>query len=85
MQCFLLFFDDTVMDLIIDNSMKYATYCNRHNFSFQKSDLLKFIGIMILTGYHSLPKIDKSKDGDKEIILVRKTMSRYKFKTIKQN
>jgi DNA excision repair protein ERCC-6 len=87
LQCFLLFFDDTVIDLIIDNSNKYATYCNRHNFSLKKTDLLKFIGIMILTSYHSLPKIDNywSKDEDKEVLLVRKTMSRNKFKTIKQN
>lgn len=42
---------------------------------------------MILTSYHSLPKIDNywSKDEDKEVILVRKTMSRNKFKTIKPN
>jgi len=81
-----MFFDDTVIDLIIDNSMKYATYCNRHYFSLGKSDLLKFIGIMILFSYHSLLKIDNylSKDEDKEIILVRKTMLRNKFKTIKQ-
>ncbi|CAI6377591.1 unnamed protein product [Macrosiphum euphorbiae] len=87
LQCFLLFFDDTVINLIIDNSNKYATYCNRHNFSLGKTDLLKFIGIMILTGYHSLPKIENywSKDEDKEVILVRKTMSRNKFKNIKQN
>lgn len=87
LQCFLLFFDDTVINLIIDNSNKYVTYCNRHNFSLGKSDLLKFIGIMILTGYHSLPKIENywSKDEDKKRILVRKTMSRNKFKNIKQN
>lgn len=87
LQCFLLFFDDTVINLIIDNSNKYATYCNRHNLSLGKSDLLKFIGIMILTGYHSLPKIENywSKDEDKEIILVRKTMLKNKFKNIKQN
>lgn len=87
LQCFLLFFDDMVINLKIENSNKYATYCNGHNFSLGKSDLLKFVCIMILTGYHSLPKIENywSNDEDKEIILVRKTMSRNKFKNVKQN
>lgn len=45
------------------------------------------MNIMILTGYHSLPKISPywSKDEDKEVVLVRKTMSRNKITTIKQN
>lgn len=55
---FSLFFDDTELQLIIDFSMKYAQDQNRHDFFIQKSELLKFFGIMILTGYHTLPQMD---------------------------
>ncbi|KAL4153699.1 hypothetical protein QTP88_001532 [Uroleucon formosanum] len=34
--------------------------------NYGKSDLLKFIGIMILTGYHSLPKIENYWSKDEE-------------------
>ncbi|XP_008179985.1 piggyBac transposable element-derived protein 3-like [Acyrthosiphon pisum] len=84
---FSLFFDDTVLQLIIDFSMKYAKEQNRHDFFIEKSELLKFLGIMILTGYHTLPQMDCywSKDEDKEVTLVRNTMSRNKFRFIKKN
>jgi DNA excision repair protein ERCC-6 len=67
--------------------MKYAKDQNRHDFFIEKSELLKFLGIMILTGYHTLPQMDCywSKDEDKEVTLVRNTMSRNKFCFIKKN
>lgn len=42
---------------------------------------------MILTGYHTLLQMDCywSKDEDKEVTLVRNTMSRNKFRSIKKN
>lgn len=47
----------------------------------------KFIGILILSGYHTRPQTDMywSKDEDKEVRIVRETMSRNKFRSIKQN
>jgi len=67
--------------------VKYAQDQNRHDFFLQKSELLKFIGIMILTGYHTLPQMDHywSKDEDKDVTLVRNTMSRNRFRYIKKN
>lgn len=66
--------------------MKYAQDQNRHDFFLQKSELLKFLGIMILTGYHTLPQMDHywSKDEDKDITFVRNTMSRNRFRSVKK-
>ncbi|XP_015372119.1 PREDICTED: piggyBac transposable element-derived protein 3-like [Diuraphis noxia] len=87
LKCFSLFFDDTVLQLIVNLSMKYAQDQNRHDFFLQDSELLKFIGIMILTDYHTLPQMDFywSKYEDKDITLVRNTMSRNRFCYIKKN
>jgi len=53
-KCFSLFFDDTVLQLKIDFNLKYAQDQNRRDiFFFQK-----FIGIMILKSYYTLPQTD---------------------------
>ncbi|XP_017463497.1 PREDICTED: uncharacterized protein LOC108356906, partial [Rhagoletis zephyria] len=47
--------NDDVMDLITENSALYAAQNNRHNFNIDAADLKKFLGILILSGYHELP------------------------------
>ncbi|KAK9722654.1 Transposase IS4 [Popillia japonica] len=75
---FCLFFDDIILNTIVDYSIKYSTSKNRNNFKFDINDLWKWLGIVILSGYHVLPQIDLywSLDEDKGVSLVRKTMSR---------
>lgn len=77
-ELFCLFFDDIILSTIVDYSIKYSTSKNRHNFKFDINDLRKWLGIVILSGYHVLPQIDLywSLDEDKGVSLVRKTMSR---------
>ncbi|KAK9711703.1 Transposase IS4 [Popillia japonica] len=48
--------DNNRHDFDFDYSLKYAKDNNRHDFDFDRIDLLKFIGILCLSGYHSLPQ-----------------------------
>lgn len=81
------FFDDNVMKMIVDNSILYAGQNNRHNFHLDDVDLRKFLGILLLTGYHELPSERSywSLDEDLGIPLVANCMSRNRFLEIKRN
>lgn len=87
LELFFAFFDDGVIDLILNFSLKYAQDNNRHEFSLSKNELLNFIGILLFSGYHSLPQIQHywSTDEDKGIDIIKKCMSRNRFQSIKQN
>ncbi|KAI4469474.1 transposase is4 [Holotrichia oblita] len=87
LEVLLLFFDDTVLNAIVNYSLKYAQDNNRHDFKFSVSLLKQFLGILILTGYHTLPACDMylSKNADKGVDLVRGCMSRNTFRSIKRN
>ncbi|XP_050298551.1 piggyBac transposable element-derived protein 3-like [Anthonomus grandis grandis] len=67
-------------------SEKYAQD-NRHEFHLSPEELLHFLGILILSGYHSLPQTDMywSLDEDKTVHIVRDCMNRNKFRSIKRN
>lgn len=84
---FLMFFDDEVQELIVTFSQKYAADNNRHDFELDRVKLLNFIGIMVLTGYHSLPQqhLYWSNDEDKGLGIVKNCMSRNNFCNIKRN
>lgn len=77
-EVFSLFFSDDVWEKIIFYTKKYANDKNRHSFTIDKTSLKRFFGILIFSGYHTLPatKLYWSKDEDKGIELVRKSMSR---------
>lgn len=87
LEIFLLFFDDDIQDLIVEQSLKYAHENNRQNFNFTKNDLLKFIGILLLSGYHTLPQTPMywSSEEDKGLDVVKNCMSRNRFQNIKRN
>jgi hypothetical protein len=55
-ELFRLYYDDEVQNLIVAESVKYARQNNNTSFALDKSDLDVFIGIMLLTGCHSLPR-----------------------------
>ncbi|XP_025192062.1 piggyBac transposable element-derived protein 3-like [Melanaphis sacchari] len=78
---------DDVWEKIISYTKKYACDKNRHSFIIDKTSLKRFFGILIFSGYHTLPatKLYWSKDEDKGIPLVRNSMSRNRFDSIKQN
>ncbi|XP_050301648.1 piggyBac transposable element-derived protein 3-like [Anthonomus grandis grandis] len=84
---FFKFVDENLMNLIIQFSEKYAQDNNRHEFYLSREELLNFLGILILSGYHSLPQTDMywSLDEDKTVRIVRDCMNRNKFRSIKRN
>jgi Transposase IS4 len=83
---FKLYYDDEVQTLIIDESVKYARQKNNTSFVLDRSDLDVFIGIMLLTGYHSLPKerMYWCRDEDVQIPYVSSKMSRNRFTEFKK-
>lgn len=80
-------FDEEVYNLIIYNSLLYAGQNNRHGFEMNKNDLRRFLGILILSGYHKLPRERQywSYDEDIGVPLVSNCMSRNRFLEIKRN
>lgn len=84
---FFMYFDNEVLNLILMFSEKYAKDNNRHDFVLDRSDLLKFIGLLIFTGYHKLPQTQLywSRDEDKGLEIVKNCMSRNRFYNIKRN
>lgn len=87
LEIFSLFFDDDVVNQIVHFTKLYASQNNRHDFTVNELSLKRFLGICILSGYHTLPQTDMywSKDEDKQVNIVRETMSRNRFRAIKQN
>ncbi|CAH1979425.1 unnamed protein product [Acanthoscelides obtectus] len=87
LEMFFLFFDDNLINLILDFSVKYAQQNNRHGFCLSKGELLNFLGIMLFSGYHTLPQVPLywSNEEDKGIDIVKKCMSRNRFQAIKRN
>ncbi|XP_050295149.1 uncharacterized protein LOC126735243 [Anthonomus grandis grandis] len=84
---FFKFVVENLMDLIIQFSEKYAQDNNRHEFHLSREELLNFLGILILSGYHSLPQTYMywSLDEDKTVHIVRDCMNRNKFRSIKRD
>lgn len=75
---FLMFFDEEMLDLIVNYLLKYAAGRNCYDFRMTKTDLLKFLGKMIFSGYHTLPsyRMYWSKDEDEGVDLIKNSMSR---------
>ena len=45
-----------ILDKILEQSLLYSRQQNQHTFMFSKEELLKFIGILLISGYHTLPR-----------------------------
>ena len=60
--------------------------CNNQGFSTTELELRKFVGILIISGYHTLPRLDDywSTAEDLGCAIVAKTMSRNRFKELKR-
>lgn len=86
-QLFERFFDNEVLDLILTQSNLYANQNNRHNFLLEKYQLQRFIGFLLLTGYHELPRERMYWEHSEDVSLpiVRKAMSKHQFGEMKRN
>lgn len=83
---FELFFDDGLLDIIVEQSLNYALQKNFHDFRIDKADMKVFIGFLLFTGYHNLPreKLYWSLREDFGIPLIRQAFSRDRFWEIKR-
>ena len=81
------FFDNEVIQHITDQSMKYATQQNRHGFDLKPYQLQRFLGFLLFTGYHKLPREDMYWENavDCNIRIVTNAMTRQTFRDIKRN
>lgn len=53
---FELFFDDEVMDMIVEYSMMYAGSKGKHTFSTDANEISVFIAILLISGYSTVPR-----------------------------
>ena len=85
-EIFEYFFDDEIVEHIVNETVRYARQNNDHEFEFSKECLYKFVGILFLSGYHTLPsqKLYWSTEDDLEIPFVRQCMTKNRFLTIKK-
>jgi hypothetical protein len=79
-------FDDNIINLIMKETLLYAHRDKTHmDFNLTEEELLKFLGIILFSGYHSVPneKHYWSNSPDLGVDLIRQTMSRDRFWQIK--
>ena len=81
---FEFFFDDELIEQIIQFSKSYATDKASHQFHVTKEEMRAFLALLLLSGYVSLPRRrmfwEKPPDVNNEA--VASTMSRHKFEEI---
>lgn len=79
-------FDSKVIKLIVDQSNLYAQQKNNHDFAVSDEDIKIFLGILLLSGYHKIPREPMfwSADEDVGVQCVVSSMSRNKFQQIKR-
>lgn len=83
---FYKFFDEEVLNLIIEQSNLYASQKNAATFVLTESALKNFLGILLISGYHTLPSMSDywSTNPTLGIPIVKQIMSRNKFREIKR-
>ena len=79
-------FTEEIRDHICVESIRYARQHNSQDFTLSENDLKKFIGILLLTGYHSLPQTVMYWKRTKDVCIpaVSECMSRNRFKEMKR-
>ena len=85
-QLFEKMFDSRCIDLLVEETNRYAAQKNESNFQVCPEEIKAFIGILFLSGYHRLPSQEHywSLDPDLQVETVRDCMSRKAFLTIKR-
>ena len=83
---FELFLDDELLKEICKESVTYSAQKNVHDFSLSTNCLRIFFGILFFSGYHRLPSERNywSLDEDFDTQIIRKTMPRNRFLSIKR-
>ena len=76
-----------MIDLIVEQTNLYANRDkNMHNFKTDQDEMKKFLGLIIISGYHSLPSENDywSTADDMIMPIFSSTMSRDRFRLIKR-
>lgn len=84
-EVFMLFFTEEMFKYLTDQTLLYAHRCqNNQAFSATVEDIRKFIGILLISGYHNVPTRNDywSTSEDLEAPIFGKTMSRNRFREI---
>lgn len=81
------FWDDDMFDLIMTQTNLYAMHKNRHEFQVKKYQLKRFIGFLIFSGYHHLPRerMYWENADDCKTDIVTESLSRQEYMDIKRN
>lgn len=83
----LLFMDNAFLDIIVRETRRYAAEVkNIHNFTFHRSELMSFIGVLLYSGFVKLPQERDywSTSEEFSIPLIPKYMTRDRFLMIKK-
>lgn len=83
-ELFELFFDNDVMNLIIEESKKYAEFREKPDPKISKEELKVFLGILVVSGYNKLPGTSYHWDSGKDMRndAIHSSMRRDRFKLI---
>ena len=85
-EIFSLFFDNDMKNMIIEQSLLYSVHRNNHRFKLSCSDLEKFIGVILLSGYHTIQREDDmwNREEDLGIPMVYNNITRQNYRDIKR-
>lgn len=85
-ELFSKYYDEDLKNMIIRESIRYARQKNNTQYTLDSADLDVFVGIILLSGYHSLPRerMYWNRDEDVKIPFVSSKMSRKRFLEIKK-
>ncbi|XP_037930822.1 piggyBac transposable element-derived protein 3-like [Teleopsis dalmanni] len=81
-----LFLDDEVINYIVEQTNIYAHQNNVGSDVCNKTNIVRFIGFLLLTGYHTVPQVELywSNKSDLGVPIVQQAFSRAQFRTIKK-
>ena len=80
-------FDDKILEIITEQSILYARQKNNQSFFVNKEELKVFIGVLLFSGYHRLPRerMYWSLDEDVSVPIINNSISRNRFHEIKKH
>ena len=86
-EVFRMFWDEKMCEMIITETNRYARQNNDQSFRLTREELDQFLGILLLTGYVSLPRqrMYWEKGEDVHVPIIGKTMARHRFERIKRH
>ncbi|XP_053960527.1 piggyBac transposable element-derived protein 3-like [Anastrepha ludens] len=84
-ELFLQFFDEEIMEMLVVNTNMYA-HQNNIVVDISKQQIYRFIGILILSGYHRVPHVEHywSTQQTLGVPIVKQALSRNNFQLIKR-